>query len=84
MNANPTPYARAVKAAGGQAALARIIGVSQPTVWHVLNGKRAHVPIKHCLPIEEALGIKAEELRPDINWDYQRRLRAAGAAQAPA
>jgi DNA-binding transcriptional regulator YdaS (Cro superfamily) len=51
----------AIKAAGGIRALARIVGVAHPAVFHWTS-----IPIRHLLKIEEATGIPRERLRPDI------------------
>lgn len=51
--------------AGGQSALARLIGKSQGHVWHWLKvGKR--VPAEAVLAIEGATGVPRHELRPDV------------------
>jgi len=56
---------RAIAAAGGQSALARLIGKSQGHVWHWLKvGKR--VPAEAVLAIEGATGVPRHELRPDV------------------
>ncbi|MEA1083237.1 YdaS family helix-turn-helix protein [Sphingomonas sp. CD22] len=56
---------RAVDAAGGQAGLARAVGVSQPSVWHWLR-KSHRVPAEYVIPVEAATGVSRHELRPDI------------------
>jgi DNA-binding transcriptional regulator YdaS (Cro superfamily) len=51
--------------AGGQASLARAIGITQAAVWNwTKRGKR--VPVKHLAAVERATGIARAELRPDI------------------
>src|SRR5258706_5579390 len=52
---------------GGQAQLARILGVSQPNVWHWLH-KSERVPAEYVLKIEQATGgkVSRHDLRPDI------------------
>jgi len=59
--------AAAVGIIGGQAQLARILGVSQPNVWHWLH-KSEHVPAEYVLKIEQATGgkVSRHDLRPDI------------------
>lgn len=55
----------AVAKAGGQAATARICGVSQPAVWKWLqSGKR--LPAEYVLAIEAETGVSRHLLRPDI------------------
>lgn len=58
------PIARAVRAAGGQQALADKCGVKYQAVqkWLRLN----RVPAERVLTIEEATGISRHDLRPDI------------------
>lgn len=60
-----TSVANATRKAGGQAALARILGVRQSTVSSWLR-RGTRLPAEHVLPIEAALGIPRYELRPDI------------------
>jgi DNA-binding transcriptional regulator YdaS (Cro superfamily) len=55
----------AIAKAGGQNALARLLGISQPAVFHwVKNGKP--IPAEHVLKTEGATGISRHDLRPDI------------------
>ncbi|MGN6270888.1 MAG: transcriptional regulator [Sphingomonas sp.] len=58
---------RAVDAAGGQSALAREIGVSQPTLWGWLNGAR--VGAEQVLKLERATAIPRQLSRPDLYPD---------------
>jgi DNA-binding transcriptional regulator YdaS (Cro superfamily) len=57
---------------GGQAALARLLGVKPPSVnqW-VKDGK---IPIERCPAIEKATAgvVRCEDLRPDFDWAYLR------------
>lgn len=59
----------AVRAAGGQSALARAIGgpVKQAHVWAWLN-RNTKVPADYCPAIERATGVKCEQLREDLDW----------------
>lgn len=60
------PLYLAVQRAGGQTALAKLIGVKQQNVWDWLNtGKRQASP-KYAIAIEEATGVSKHDLRPDI------------------
>jgi TorA maturation chaperone TorD/DNA-binding transcriptional regulator YdaS (Cro superfamily) len=70
--------AAAVDLVGGQAKLARILGVTQPNVWHWLH-KSEHVPGEYVLKIEEATGgrISRHDLRPDL---YPRSMTEIGVA----
>ncbi|MEG8040474.1 YdaS family helix-turn-helix protein [Sphingomonas sp. LR60] len=50
---------------GGQAATARLLGITQPSVWAWLkNGKP--LPGEHVLKVEGATGISRHDLRPDL------------------
>lgn len=64
---------RACAAVGGQAGLARRLGVSTPTVNQWVSGKR-QVPAKRCPVIEKATegAVTCEQLRPDVDWAYLR------------
>lgn len=55
----------ALKKAGGQAALARLIAVSQPSVWHWVHKSR-RVPAEYVLAVEEKTGVSRHDLRPDL------------------
>ncbi|MCX7284363.1 MAG: YdaS family helix-turn-helix protein [Novosphingobium sp.] len=63
-------------AAGSQSALARALGVSQPTVWHWLNVSR-RLPAEKVLKAERLYGVSRHELRPDIYPVERRRARKA-------
>ena len=60
---------------GGQAALARILRVTPPTVNQWINGDRP-IPAERCPDIERASGgaVTCEQLRPDLaeQWAYLR------------
>jgi DNA-binding transcriptional regulator YdaS (Cro superfamily) len=56
---------RAIKLAGGQAALARYIGLSPTAVW-AWTRKQKRVPAEYVLKVEAASGVSRHELRPDI------------------
>lgn len=55
----------AVGRAGSQAALARICGVKQPSVWAWLKQGKT-LPAEHVLGVESATGISRHRLRPDL------------------
>ncbi|WP_017521980.1 MULTISPECIES: YdaS family helix-turn-helix protein [Pseudomonas] len=55
---------RAVQAAGGQSALARILQVTPQAVQKMCASGR--VPAERVLEIEKATGVSRHELRPDI------------------
>ena len=53
------------KVPGGQAALARQLGVSPQAVNQWVSGSRP-VPPKHALKIESLTGVSRHALRPDV------------------
>src|SRR5712691_7991081 len=55
----------AIRAAGGVGALARKIGISQPSVsnW-------ARVPAERVIPVEDATGVSRAVLRPDLYGEH--------------
>lgn len=55
------------RADGGQAGLARKLGVSPQTVNQWVRGERP-VPRDHCPAIEAETGVRCEELLPDVVW----------------
>ena len=64
---NVSPLRRAKNILGSEAALAAVVGVTQPSVHYMLNdGKR--VPAEWCLPIERATEGKVtrHDLRPAL------------------
>ncbi|WP_080702000.1 helix-turn-helix domain-containing protein [Bordetella bronchiseptica] len=66
------PLAQACEIAGGQAALARILGVTPVTVHEWVHLKRP-LPSEHCRLIEESTGVRCEELLPSFRWDVLRK-----------
>ncbi|WP_288498787.1 Cro/CI family transcriptional regulator [uncultured Acinetobacter sp.] len=65
---------RAVKIAGSKSALARGLGI---TPWALSKWNFDKIPEERCLQIEELTGlkVKAEQLRPDINWAFIRSTK---------
>jgi DNA-binding transcriptional regulator YdaS (Cro superfamily) len=61
-----TALRRAIKAAGGQAALAAAIGVRQSHVWYWLHKSESGVPAEHVPAVAQATGVARHELRPDL------------------
>jgi transcriptional regulator with XRE-family HTH domain len=43
--------------------LERYSGITQPTIWHILNGKTASPQQKSLLPIAHALGLTEAQIR---------------------
>ena len=73
---------------GGQASLARILGVKPPTVNQWIGADRP-IPAERCPAIERATdgAVRCEELRPDVDWSVVRGTRCAetlGAGDTPA
>lgn len=68
---------------GGQAMLARAIGVSPPTVNQWCKGIRP-VPAERCPAIERVTGgtVRCEDLRPDVDWSVLRTNLAVEKAAA--
>lgn len=64
----------ALALAGGQSALARICGISQPAVWKWLQSSK-RVPAEYVLRIEAETGVSRQHLRPDL---YPSTLPASG------
>lgn len=61
-----SPLERAIKAVDGQSKLARICGVTQPSVWGWLHKRNGVVPAEYVPAIEAATGVSRHELRPDL------------------
>ena len=74
---------RAVEIAGSQAAFARLLGVSQPSVWKWLD-KGKSLPAEHVHAVVAATGIPKEELRPDLFGDLTVTTPAEIAPGSPA
>jgi DNA-binding transcriptional regulator YdaS (Cro superfamily) len=55
----------AIDIAGGQAALSRAVGVSQPSVWYWLN-KSKRVAAEYVLKVEAVTQVPRHALRPDL------------------
>lgn len=56
---------RAVDIVGSQGALARLLGVAQPSVWRWLTHAKP-LPAEHVLKVEEKTGVSRHDLRPDL------------------
>jgi len=52
---------KALKAAGGVTALARLLGIKQPSVT-----RWSRIPPERCLAVEEITGVSRYDLRPDV------------------
>jgi DNA-binding transcriptional regulator YdaS (Cro superfamily) len=63
----------AINRIGGQAAMARVLGIAQPTVWGWLNrSDKKELPAEHVLAVECATHVARHDLRPDL---YPRGLQ---------
>lgn len=71
---------RAVAVAGGQVALAKILGLKQGHIWWWLNRSK-RIPANQVLAIEAATGISRHDLRPDVFGDAPGRPPAVNADQ---
>ncbi len=57
---------RAVKKVGGQYAMAKALGISQPRVWNWIYRDVKAPSAEYVIPIEKLTGISRHDLRPDI------------------
>ncbi|MFI8667129.1 transcriptional regulator [Qipengyuania sp. NPDC077410] len=55
----------AIAKIGSQGALARFLGISQPSVWKWVS-KGKVLPAQHVLKVEAETGISRHDLRPDL------------------
>jgi DNA-binding transcriptional regulator YdaS (Cro superfamily) len=81
MTNEPTPYEALLaceRSAGSQSALARSLGVAQPTVWRWLQSSRK-MPAQYVLKAEALYGVSRHALRPDI---YPREMDFAPSPSA--
>jgi DNA-binding transcriptional regulator YdaS (Cro superfamily) len=60
---------RAIKIAGGQAALARMVGISPQGLWWW-----EVCPAERCLQVSQFTGVSVHELRPDVFGFVKQRL----------
>jgi DNA-binding transcriptional regulator YdaS (Cro superfamily) len=65
----------AVEKFGGQAKLARLLGVTPPAVNQWIGGKRP-VPTNFCHAILNATGCQIQNLRPNDYWEHWPDLKA--------
>lgn len=72
-------FEKAIKIAGSKAALARGLGI---TPWALSKWNFDKIPEERCLSIEEITQkeVKAEQLRPDINWVFVRSTKNSNKA----
>jgi DNA-binding transcriptional regulator YdaS (Cro superfamily) len=71
-----TPLEQAFEVLGNPAQLAYALGI---TPWAVYKWNVNCPPKERCLDIQELTNnqITAEQLRPDVNWDYERKHRSS-------
>ena len=72
-------FEKAIKIAGSKAALARSLGI---TPWALSKWNFNKIPEDRCLSIEELTHqeVKADQLRPDINWAFVRSTKNSNKA----
>lgn len=58
-------FRRGVEIVGGQAATARLLNVTQPTIWRWLKSEKS-CPAEHVAAFEKATSIHRRRLRPDL------------------
>ncbi|NLS26209.1 hypothetical protein S2M10_11900 [Sphingomonas sp. S2M10] len=56
---------QAINIAGSQSAFARLVGVTQPSVWTWIRRSKP-LPAEHVLKVEAATGVSRHDLRPDL------------------
>lgn len=68
---------RAVMAAGGAPAVARLFGITRIAVYEWIEKNR--VPAVRCPALERAgkSAVLCEEIRPDVDWAFLRPTTAA-------
>ena len=73
----------AIEKAGGQAALANLLGLKQQNVWNWLRRGNG-VPLEHCALVEKTTGVPRWTLRPD-DWHriWPELIGSAGAPEVP-
>ena len=69
--------AECCKMAGSQAALGKVLGVSQTSVWRWLKGY-SPFPAEYVLATERLYGVSRHDLRPDI-YPIEESRTAVGA-----
>lgn len=69
-----TPLEKAFDILGNPAQLAYALNI---TPWAVYKWNINRPPKERCLDIQDLTGgqVTAEQLRPDVNWDYEREQR---------
>lgn len=68
MSQPPTPFEalqEAVTRAGSQSKFGKICGISQPSVWKMLQSTK-RLPAEYVLSVEAATNVSRHYLRPDI------------------
>lgn len=69
-----TPLEQAFDILGNPAQLAYALNI---TPWAVYKWNVSRPPKDRCLDIQDLTNnqVTAEQMRPDINWDYERKQR---------
>ena len=79
MSSPKDAFEKAIKIAGSKSALARNLDI---TPWALSKWNFDKIPEDRCLLIEEITQkeVKAEQLRPDINWVFVRSTKNSNKA----
>jgi DNA-binding transcriptional regulator YdaS (Cro superfamily) len=79
MSSPKDAFEKAIKIAGSKSALARSLGI---TPWALSKWNIEKIPEERCLPIEKITNkqVRAEQLRPDINWIFVRSTQNSNKA----
>lgn len=75
-------YLKSLREADAREAFARRCGASLGYLWLVAYGHKKRPSEALCLRIEAESGgvVKADQLRPDVDWSFMQRLPASRAA----
>lgn len=75
---SPIQLACAAESVGNPARLAKILGLSAPTVYQWIEGVRP-IPARWCVPIEQACNaaVTRYDLRPDVFGEAPAKTEAA-------
>lgn len=76
-------FAEGVQIIGSGSATARLLGVTQPTIWRWLKAKKA-CPAEFVAIFSEATGIPKGRIRPDLYADQPSMHPADGVVGSPA
>ncbi len=81
MDSKKLPIEEAIDAAGSQAALVAAVDrprFTQQNISYWLNRCGGSIPEEFCPYVEKATGVKCERLRPDVEWQRDKRGQITG------